>query len=531
MTDHAHDDGLAGFWAPNVPAARTGILVGLATLAVYAATAGTFVGSHDPAQFQTLARTGGIAHAGYPTVVLLLQLFAHLPFGTLPFKANLFSAVSGAAAAGLAAYIGTRLTRSALAGAASAAAFALSFTLWEESTHAGVHSFTLALDATILLLALRFARVPGSRVAFAIGALFGIALTSHLTCLSLAFPLAAVAFLTARRGALRASYVASTVGGVAVGLLPFLYLLAMDQATQPMNYLADSLDPALVSFAGAHPSPPQRLERFTWLLSGRQYLLDGGFDALGSLPRRSANLMLDLVLNEFPFGTALLAAFGLALVVLRRDAVALVLAAWVVGAAAFVAVGATPLMSRIFFLPGSFVLALGLAAAVAALRRRGVGLAAGLALLLVAAPLTRVCVSAPPPGLPRATMITSLWGLVPAEWSPFVNDRSWDEYGRGVMARLPPGAVVLTCWREATVLRYFVFGETLRPDVQIAYACGFAPRFQRMAREAQAAGRPVFSSYEPGPALLGEHGHAERMWSHAYGGLWRVTVSPSNSRE
>ena len=282
----------------------------------------------------------------------------------------------------------------------------------------------------------------------------------------------------------------------------------------------------LVSFAGTHPSVAQRLERFTWLLSARQYLVDGGFDALGSLPRRTVHLALEVMINEFPFGAALLAAFGLALVVLRRDALALVLAAWAVGATAFVAVGATPLMSRIFFLPGLFLLALGLAAAVAVLRRRGVVLAATLAVALIVAPLTRVLVSAPPPGLPRATMITSLWSLVPAGWSPFVNDQSWDEYGRGAMAQLPPDAVVLTCWREATVLRYFVFGEPLRPDVEIAYACGFAPRFQRMAREAQAAGRPVYASYDPGPALLGKHRHAKRTWSHAYGGLWRVTMNP-----
>jgi hypothetical protein len=94
------------------------------------------------------------------------------------------------------------------------------------------------------------------------------------------------------------------------------------------------------------------------------------------------------------------------------------------------------------------------------------------------------------------------------------------------MAQLPPNAVVLTCWREATVLRYFVFGETLRPDVEVGYACSFPPRFQRMAREAQATGRPVYASFDPGPRMLGEGGHAERVWEHTYGGLWRVSAAP-----
>ena len=183
-------------------------------------------------------------------------------------------------------------------------------------------------------------------------------------------------------------------------------------------------------------------------------------------------------------------------------------------------------MSRIFFLPGSFLLALGLAAAVAVLRRRGPVLAALLSVVLVVAPVARAFVTAPPPGMPRATIITSLWNLFPGAWSPFVDDRSWDAYGRGAMAHLPPNAVVLTCWQEATVLRYFVFGEALRPDVEVGYACSFAPRFQRMAREAQAAGRPVYASHDPGPELLGPGGHAERTWGHAHGGLWRVTVAP-----
>ena len=513
--------GVDEFWAPGIAAARAGWLAGIAAFALYAATSSSYVFSADPAQFQTMARTGGIAHAGYPTIVLLFQLAALVPFGTLALKANLVSAIAGAIAVGLTAYAGARLTRSAFAGATAAVAFALSLTLWQESTLAGVHSFTLALDAAVFLLALRFAAAPTARLAAAIGLLFGIALTSHLTCLSLLFPLGVVLALVARRGTLRAGHLGAAFAGLLVGLTPFLYLLAMDQASQPMNYIRDTIDPALVPFAVDHPTPAQRGQRFAWLLTGRQYLEHGGLLAPHSVRFRFELLAIDLVLNEFPLVGSVLVAVGLVLLARRRDAVALALAAWLAGAVFFVAIGAVSFMVRIFFLPGALVCALALAVTLAGLRRAAPAAAWLAALLVVLAPIARATGHLPlsigPPG-GRIAATARLW---PEEWDPFVDDRSWDAFGRGVMARVEPRAVILSCWQTATTMRYFVHGEPLRPDVEVAYACDFAPRFQRMARAAEAAGRPVYANYEPSAELLGG-GTAEHVWTNGRGTLWRV---------
>ena len=49
---------------------------------VYALSNHPWVASGDSGQFQTMAATGGIAHAGYPTFVLALQAIGRLPWST-----------------------------------------------------------------------------------------------------------------------------------------------------------------------------------------------------------------------------------------------------------------------------------------------------------------------------------------------------------------------------------------------------------------------------------------------------------------
>src|SRR5437870_7321599 len=79
-------------------ARRAAALAGVVSLAAYLLTNDPHAAPHDWGEFQTMAATGGIAHAGYPALVLLLRLFGALPFGTLAFRANLLTCVCGALA-------------------------------------------------------------------------------------------------------------------------------------------------------------------------------------------------------------------------------------------------------------------------------------------------------------------------------------------------------------------------------------------------------------------------------------------------
>jgi hypothetical protein len=518
-------DSLAAFWAPGVPAVRAAWAAALGALALFAATASPWVAAHDAGQFQTLARTGGIAHAGYPTLVLLLQLFGHLPLGPLPLRANLLAVVAGAVVVGLLAYTATRLTRRPGAAVVAAWGLALSMTFWQEATHASVHLFTLALGATGLLLALRYLHHPRPATTFAIGLCVGVGFTSHLTILALGVPLALALVLAARDGRLAPRHLLTGSAGLLLGLTPFAYLLAMDQVGQPMSYLHDTLDPSLVPFAVDHPDLGQRLQRFAWLLSARQYLADGSFDMLGSLPRRFLHLVVDQVLNEWPAGTVLLVAAGAVPWLRARGPVVALLAAWLLGACLFVGIGATFAMARIFFLPGAFVLALLLATTLAVVGGGRPLATAALAVLVLASPFARSRMPDPPAGMPTPGPVARIWSYWPREWDPFAQDASWDRHGRAVMAALPADAVLLTCWREATVYRYFRHAEPLRTDVEVLYACGHALRFQRLAAAAEAAGRPVLTSYAPTLDLLGGR-TAEPLYHDARGGIWRVHPPP-----
>ncbi|HKQ57581.1 MAG TPA: hypothetical protein VJY35_06910, partial [Candidatus Eisenbacteria bacterium] len=111
-----------------------------------------------------------------------------------------------------------------------------------------------------------------------------------------------------------------------------------------------------------------------------------------------------------------------------------------------------------------------------------------------------------------------LWEVAPAQWSPWHTDATWDTYGRAVMRALPPRAVVLSCWDEATTLRYFRHADVLRDDVDVLYHC----RMPRPAfAAADSAGRPIFTTYPPTREMTGGRGFTE-VGRWARGGLWRI---------
>ncbi len=519
--------GLEDFWAP-MRAWRPAWLAGLLAFTAYAGGLSPLVHTFDPAEFQTLARSGGIAHSGYPTVVLLLQAFARLPFGSLPWRANLFSACFGAIAVGLLAYTAARWTRRPTAGVVSALAFALSFSMWKESSLAGVHAFTLALDGALFLLALRYLWWPSLATAMSAGLLFGIGLTSHLTVLGLALPLVVAFLLGLRRSAHRTRHIAAVILALALGLSPFLYTLASDRPDQPMNYLHDTLEPGQAAHVSDLPTRPQRLERLRWLVSGEQYLGGARRD-----PRQfglhASYLMVDEVVNEFPFLTFPLALFGLGLLLSRAGPLAGIFALWFASVLVLVGIGASPHTSRFFFLPGAYGLALGLALALAKLMRSRPLAGAGVAVLVLAMPFVRLALPDPPALLRGLPMLPGIWRLWPGEWRPWQAETRYDEYGRAVMHRLPARAVVLgKGWDESVTLRYFIHGERVRPDVQVLYAGPRAPRLTRLWREARLAGRPVFTTGVPElNALPGAR--VVPVWHSAWRGLWRVESAAPDS--
>jgi hypothetical protein len=512
---------LERFWAPATRAWPVALAAGLGSLALYVATLSQLVYSADPAEFQTMAATGGIAHAGYPTYVLMLQAFGALPLGTLAWRANLFTAICGALAIAALAYTAQRWTGRRLASLAAAGAFAMAITTWNEATLAGVHAWTLALDGALLLIALRYAWRPSVGLAALAGGAFGVGLTGHLTVLGLGLPLLLALLIGLRSVSRRAAHVSLAALGLVVGLSPFAYTLAVDRPEQPMNYLHDTLEPGEAPFAVERPDLGQRVARLQWLLSGKQYL-EARQNDLGTYVHRAVHVASVVAMNDLPFLTLLLALAGFVALCRTRGVPRLLVLAWFVPALVLAHIGGSEQTIHYFFQPCTWMLSLGLAIAIAGLQQRGRAWALAAAVVVLGTPLVRLCVAEPPGPLDRYAMWRRVWCMAPFEWSPFREDRRWDDYGRGVMRQLPARAVILGGrWTECETLRYFVHGEVLRPDVEVWYAGLRAPRFGRMVREAQRSGRPVYFTRLPEEAVL-EGASFEMVWSSGLQQLWRL---------
>ena len=425
----------------------------------------------DAGEFQTLAATGGIAHAGYPALVLLLRLFGRIPISTMALRANLLSCFSGALAVGCLVRLALKMNLWGPGALVAGIALALSRTLWSESTAAGVQAFTLAIDAALFLACLGYSRAPRMSVAILMGALLGLGAVSHLTSLSL-LPVIAVALLMARRlGRLRGGHVAGIVLGTLLGLLPLLYLVDRDRPEQPMNYIADTLDLRSGEYFPAGSPPLGRLQRVEWLLSARQYLGSRGAAPIAPVRQRFGRLAIDLTLNEYPFVGVLVALLGLASLARRRSAEGVMLGVWFLGALALVWKGASLELTPIFFLPGMWILGIALAAGLSVLHSRVRPIAWLACAAVVLAPWVRLNLPAPPNAIAGRAAVDGAWELWPRNWNPLVVDSGWDAYGRAVMARVEPGSDILACWAQATPLRYFQYAEPLRGDVRIKFTC------------------------------------------------------------
>ncbi len=121
-------------------------LVFLLAFALYLRTLAPDVYVSDFAEFQYLPARLGLAHPnGFPFYMLVGWLWSHLPFGTLAWRMNLLSALSGALAVSLTAGFAQRLTRRSSVAVLAAGLLALSPTFWSFSLVAERYTLNLAL--------------------------------------------------------------------------------------------------------------------------------------------------------------------------------------------------------------------------------------------------------------------------------------------------------------------------------------------------------------------------------------------------
>ena len=490
---------------------------------VYALSNHPWVASEDSAEFQAMAAVGGIAHAGYPTFVLALEAIGRLPWSTFAARANLLCGLCGALAAALAAWHGARLSGRAWMGIATGIALGLSYQLWKSSTVAEIYAFALALAAVIFHLSWRMAQRPSVPRALALGLLGGLGIGAHLTVLALA-PVVLVALaVSARVERIRVAVVLALLGGFLLGLAPLGYMMSQDRPDHPMNYLAMK---RLPGEATAAPTLARRASHVAYLLSGRQYLgatekIRGPYNSL----TRFRYVFLDFVLNGFFVSGIVLAPLGAWLLWRRRDLDTLLLGTWAAFSIFLIWYAAVlPDIAATYFIYATWILAVAISLALAFLWDRSRVLGAAAAVCLLAAPFVRIAL----PANAGTGWVAMAWHRVPAEWSPFRPDPSWDAYDRGVMAALPPRALLLGNWTELMTFKYAQHALGMRPDVDLLLT--EVPReLVRDTERARATGRPVYTTvpFAESTTLEGTTVRAAGRWER--GGLWELQSTTADS--
>jgi len=305
--------------APPPDLNRIAAASALVALGVYVATLNPTVFHGDSGEMISVAYTLGVAHPpGFPLYAILAKLAALLPFGSVAWRVNLFSAVSSAAAAFFLCRAVARWTGSAFPGILAAGAFAFSSIVWPYAVTAEVFALNnlfvaLLLDLTTGL-ALATEAGHGRRRIALIAFVFALGLANHQILLLLAGP--PVLWLVAREVvAHRASLWPVALGAVA-GLLPYLYLfvaphfgseIVWGDTTSPSGWLAHILRSEYGTFQLGSRSPTASFQALGLLLAfarlfARSTLWVGPLLALAAIPALGPSTPLTGVLRAWAVG-------------------------------------------------------------------------------------------------------------------------------------------------------------------------------------------------------------------------------------
>jgi hypothetical protein len=230
------------------PAAAVGAL----SLAVYVRTLLPGVGySGDTAKWQFLGEVGGTPHpTGYPLYLLINKAFVTVvPLGSLAWRANVLSAVLGAATAAVLVLVLRTLGARPGVAAATAAATALTLGIWSQAVVAEVYTLHLLLLAAVTLCLARWAAGGSDRWLLAGLALLAASFGNHLgTALSL--PGVAWVLWVHRRRALTPRNLAWAAAAAALGAAQYLYLVRMTAVGAYVEQPVHGLDGIVEAVSG-----------------------------------------------------------------------------------------------------------------------------------------------------------------------------------------------------------------------------------------------------------------------------------------
>jgi len=458
----------------------TFVLVFIAFLAVYAATAAPGLLFGDSAELQAAAATAGIPHAtGYPTFVMVGWLFTRPPVAEPATLVNLMSAVFGALSVALLIPTLAEIGVGSTAAVVIAVTYGLSFTPWRIALRGEVYTLAICLALLAVWRFLVARRTGRSRDIRLAGFLLGLTLTGHLCfILPVAILGLALAWQVFRSEPRPVPQLVLLLLAFLAGLTPYLFIPLADLRRAPINYF-DLV--RTVQNPGGAPMPDfdTPWKRLAWIVTGRN---DYPAKPLHITPHFFGVGLLHsaFILFVFELGPVALVLFLLglwrqwrgnaartALLVGCLAIAGLFASALMTGpmlplfnlptlifATLFAGAGADALIARVAGRPGS------------ALRSAAAGVAL-VALMLLPGPWLRDYADAHP--FTRWQFHVEEEGrhekaaVIPSMRA----DREAGEYGDRAAAILPRGSLVVAGWAELNVLRYLQAVKGVRLDLTL----------------------------------------------------------------
>jgi hypothetical protein len=296
------------------------------TFVLYLLTLAPTISFEDSSELITAAYHLGVPHEpGYPLYTLLGKLFTLIvPFGSIALRMNIMSAFFTSVAAAMVTNItvlavedvlvetgwwkkvnatASRMMKFSTAVGAGLL-FGFSFEVWEQAIITEVYGLNSTLIAGFILFALHWNRFTKRRIKerklFWGFLLIGLAITNHTSSLMLIPAFIVLILATDYRMLLKFTNVIRSVGGMIIGLLPFLYLPISSRANPPMDW-----------------GNPENLTNFLRVLSRHQYR-DVTPKTLHGFINQSDYYFSKLLAEQWYFPFLALAIIGLAAILIKN---------------------------------------------------------------------------------------------------------------------------------------------------------------------------------------------------------------------
>jgi hypothetical protein len=334
--------------------------VTLIALTGYIATLQPGLSGGDSAEAQFVPYTHSVMHyTGYPLYSVVGYLWSHIVVvGDVAYRMNLLSAVAGAVAVGLLAYVGRMISKRWLCGVLAAALLGCSTLFWDWSTKAGVRSMNVAFVVAIILLTLAWGENQTQSTSvlngrwLALWFVVGCSLAHHRTTI-LVLPGIGVYLLWTRSNLLRDwRAMLSAFLALLPGLALYLYLpwsSAHDPAYQPL--------------------PVDSVSHFLDLVLARNLGDMLTSITLADVPQR-LGWFIEYLLQQFGNAGVIAAATGLTVMLFRKPKVAVAL--WIslvllIGFTIDYRIQGMERLNNVFLLPVHAIASLGIGYCVASI--------------------------------------------------------------------------------------------------------------------------------------------------------------------